>query len=341
MTVVTLFLTSLAIQGAKPSDLRIVDVKPAGLSVSVPKSWGQNAKDGTLSASLRVPIPGSKLFGKMDIGFVNDDSKDVDGFLDASKSVLTVGGNSIQRQWKVDIMTSPLALTRFSKGEVTTVRGVLFRPIRSKFMISISGPTAVFDQVEPFLLSTLESMKEIKVIQPKQAAVATERIIHISKPAGTPEKRLPFSHQVQINGKPFNIHLPTGVKVTTINENTISCSVDGLKSPVVVTAYTAEGNPPSAIFQAKAAETSKLFKGAVQRIDQTSNKHGDKQVRDFIWRNGFSEKSGAPLMTADCVTTQSLPMFLYSSYGFEGVSQAANDRKILTNFLTTIRLTEK
>jgi hypothetical protein len=109
----------------------------------------------------------------------------------------------------------------------------------------------------------------------------------------------------------------------------------------LVTAYNAEGNPPSTVFQTKAAETNKLYKGAVQRVDQTSNKHGDKQVRDFIWRTGFSEKTGAPLMTVDCVTTQSLPMFLYSSYSHEGVTQTESDRRILTKFLSTVRLTEK
>ena len=341
MTVVSILLTSLAFHGAKPNDQRVVDVKPAGLAVSVPKSWAQNPKDGTISASLKIPIPGSKIFGKMDIGYVDDESKDVDGFLEAAKNVLTVGGNTVERQWKVDIMTSPLALTRFSKGDTTTVRGVLFRPIKSKFVISVSGPTADFDKVEPFLLSTLESMREVKIIQPKRTSIAEVRKIQILKPSPGKAKKLPISQPVMIAGKTAYLQLPGGCKVAKINESTFSCSVNGLNSPVVVTAFTSEGNPPSLIFQTKAAETSKLFTGAVQRIDQTSPNHGDKQVRDFIWRTGFSEKNGAAFMTCDCVTTQAAPMFLYSFYSNSGAVPFAKDRAILAEFLTTIRLSEK
>ena len=108
MTVVSIILTSFLLQGAKSSDLRVVEVKAAGLAVSVPKAWGQNPKEGTVSASLKIPVADSKLFGKMDIGYVDDESKDVDGFLDAAKSVLTIGGNTVKRQWKVDILLDPV-----------------------------------------------------------------------------------------------------------------------------------------------------------------------------------------------------------------------------------------
>ncbi len=341
MTVVSILLTSLAFQGAKSSDLRLVDVKPAGLAVSVPKSWAQNPKDGTISASLKVPIPGSKLLGKMDIGYVDDESKDVDGFLEAAKNVLTVGGNTVERQWKVDIMTSPLALTRFSKGDTTTVRGVLFRPIKSKFVISVSGPTAEFDKVEPYLLSTLESMREVKIIKPKTPTLAVERKIQITRPSDGKMMRLPISQPVNIGGKLVFILLPGNCKVTKVGDATVSCVVSGLSSPVIISAFSSEGNPPSLVFQTKAAETSKLFKGAVQRIDQTSTNHGDKQVRDFIWRTGVSEKTGGPLMTCDCVTTQVAPMFLHSFYSNSGTIQFAKERAILGTFLNTIRLSDK
>ena len=341
MTVVSLLLTSLAFQGAKPSDLRLVEVKPAGLAVSVPKTWGQNAKDGTLSASLKVPITDSKLFGKMEIGYVVDESKDVDDFLGATKSVLTVGGNTIERQWKVDIMTSALALTRYSKNGMTTVRGVLFRPAKNKFVISISSETAQFDKVEPYLLSTLESMREVKVIQPKNPTLATEKKIHIQRVITDSEARLPLSQPVTVGGRTLFIKLPGGCKVTKTGNATISCVIPGLTSSITIVAHSSEGNPPSLVFQTKAAESNKLYKGAIQRVDQTSGDHGDKQVRDFIWRTGFSEKDGSPLMTVDCVTTQAAPIFLASFYSHGGVFQYAKDRAILASFLNTIRLNEK
>jgi hypothetical protein len=341
MTVVSILLTSLVLQGAKSGDLRPINVKPAGLSVSVPKAWGQNPIDGTLSASLKVPITDSKVFGKMEIGYVNDESKDVDEFLEATKSILITGGNAVERQWKVDIMTSPLALTRYSKAGSTTVRGVLFRASKSKFVISITSPTEFFEKVEPYLLSTLESMKEVKIVQPKKDVVAQERSVLISRDPLKPSPKLPIKQAVTVNGKALIVNLPAGVKVQAVDGSTISCSVPGLANPVLVTAFSADGNPPSLIFQTKAAESSKLFSGAVQRIDQTSANHGDKQVRDFIWRTGTSEKTGGPFMTCNCVTTQAAPMFLSSFYQYEGATQFEKDKALLTKFLTAINLTEK
>ena len=341
MTVVSILLTSLVFQGAKAGDLRPVNVKPAGLSVSVPKSWAQNPIEGSLSASLKVPIADSKLFGKMEIGYVNDESKDVDEFLEATKSILITGGNTVERQWKVDIMTSPLALTRYSKAGSTTVRGVLFRTSKSKFVISISSPTELFEKVEPYLLSTLESMKEVKVVQPKKEVVAQERNILISRDPLKPAPKLSIKQQMTVGGKTVFVNFPAGTKVQLVDGSTISCSVPGLPNPILVTTFSADGNPPSIIFQTKAAESSKLFSGAVQRVDQTSANHGDKQVRDFIWRTGTSQKSGGPLMTCNCVTTQAAPMFLSSFYQYEGPVQFMKDRALLTKFLTAINLTEK
>lgn len=341
MTVVSILLTSLVLQGAKANDQRVVDVKPAGLSVTVPKSWGQYPIEGNLSASLKLPIADSKVFGKMDIGYVNDESKDVDEFLQATKSVLTVGGNTVERQWKVDIMTSALALSRFSKGNVTTVRGVLFRPFKSKFVISISSPTELFDKVEPYLLSTLESMKEVKIVQPKQPVIAVEKKILISRESPAKGAKPSMKQPISVNGKDFVINLPANCKVVKVDGATITCSLPGLPGSVAVTAYLAEGNPPSLVYQTKAAESSKLFSGAIQRVDQTSNNHSDKQVRDFIWRTGLSEKGGAPLMTCNCVTTQGNPYFLSSVYQSEGPFNFSKDRSVLTKFLTSMTLTEK
>lgn len=341
MTVVSLLLTSIAFQGTKANDLRLVEVKPAGLAVSVPKAWAQNPKDGNLSASLKVPIAGSKLFGKMDIGYVQDESKDVDGFLDATKSVLTVGGNTIERQWKVDIMTSPLALTRFNKDGITTVRGVLFRPMKSKFVISVSAGTSDFEKVEPYLLSTLESMREVKVIQPKAPVIAEERRIAIKAEGIDKELKLPLSQAVTIGSKTAMVRLPAGCTFTKVSDSIISCTLPQLGAPIILMAYSTDGNQPSLVFQTKAAETSKLFKGAIQRIDETSNKHGDKQIRDFIWRTGIGEKDGMPIMTMNCVTTQAAPMFLTGFYVKSGSSISAKDRQVLTKFMTTVRLTEK
>lgn len=342
MTVVSVLIASLALQGAqqKPPAMRQVEVKPAGLAVAVPKSWGLNPKDSNLTASVKVPIAGSKLFGRLDIGYVIDESKDVEGFLEATKNVLTNGGNTIERQWKVDIMGSPLALTRFSKEGATTVRGVLFRPQKQKFVISISSITPEFEKVEPTLLSTLETMREIKVVQPKQPVVAVERKITITKESPGKAKKLPISADLMVGGKGLVIHLPAGCVVTKLGDTSISTTIPGTTGSVVLSAYLTEATAPSLTYQQKAAETSKLFKGAIQRVDQTVTNCPDLQVRDFIWRTGLSEKDSSPLMTTDCVITQVRSPYLHAFYSSSNKASFAKERLILTKFLTTVNITE-
>jgi hypothetical protein len=342
MTVVSVLIASLAFQGAqqKPPAMRQVEVKPAGLAVAVPKAWGLNPKDSNLTASVKVPIAGSKNLGRLDIGYVIDESKDVEGFLEATKNVLTNSGSNVERQWKVDIMGSPLALTRFSKDGATTVRGVLFREQKQKFVIAVSSVTAEFEKVEPTLLSTLETMREIKVVQPKQPVVAVERKIAITKESPGKAKKLPISANVSVGGKNLVIHLPAGSVVTKLGDTSISTTVPGTTGSVVLSAYLSEGAAPSLTYQQKAAESGKLFKGAIQRIDQTITNSPDLQIRDFIWRTGLSEKASSPLMTADCVITQARSPYLHAFYSSSTKASFAKERLVLTKFLTTVNITE-
>lgn len=341
MTVVSVLLASLAYQGNKPSDLRVVEVKPAGLAVSVPKSWAMNKKEGNVSASLRIPIPDSKNFGRMEIGYVGDESSNIEGFLEASKNVLTVGGNTVERQWKVDILDSPLALTRYSKDGATTVRGVLFRPSKSKFFISISSVTEDFAKIEPYLLSTLESMRVIKIVQPKQPVVAVDKKVLIQKEYVGSPKRLPISQPLQAGGKNVYLHFPGGTKLSKGGESSVTATVPGTENTVVFTVYASEGNPASNVYQGKAAETSKLFAGSITRIDETYPNNPDHQVRDFVWRTGFAAKNSAPLLTADCVISQVGPYFVYAFFTSSNAKEFKKERKAVTEFLRTVNLTDK
>ena len=342
MTVVSVLIASLAVQGAaKAPDMRVIEVKPAGLAVSVPKSWGTNPKEANITISLKIPIPGSKNFGRMEIGYVSDDSGNVDGFLEAAKNVLTVGGNTVERQWKVDIMDSPLALTRFSKDGATTVRGVLFRKAKAKFVITISSVTDEFPKVEPFLLSTLETMKEIKVVQPKEPVVAVERKIKIQKETVGKAQKLPVTQALVAGTKNVVMNFPSGTKVTKINDSTVSAVVPGTEASVVLTAHSSEVNSPSNVYQAKTAESSKLFTGAIQRVDETFQINPDKQIRDFVWRTGLSIKDSAPLMTSDCVITQLAPLYVYAFFTSSNAAQFKKEQKAVTDFLKTVNLIEK
>lgn len=341
MSVLPVLLISFALQGGKAPEMRVIEVKPAGLAVSVPKNWGSNPKDSNLSASLKIPIQGSKNVGRMDIGYVLDESKDIEGFQEATKSVLTVGGNTIEKQWKVDVLDSQLALTRFSKNGSTTIRGVLFRPSKSKFVISVSSVTEDFSKVEPYLLSTMETLKEIKVVEPKKPNVAVEKKIVIPKDPPAPAPKLPISQQIVAGGKTLYFHFPAGTKVSKDSTSIVTAVVPGTSLAVTLTAYSSDGNPPSLIYQTKAAESAKLFSGGVNRIDKDYSNNGDKQVRDMIWRTGVAAKDSSPLMTCDCVTTQANSFYIHAFFTSTNGAQFEKERKLVTEFLLGANLTDK
>ena len=341
MTVLSVLIASFALQGTKPSDMRAIDVKPAGVSVSVPKSWQLNPKDTNFVASYKIPIAGSKNFGRMDLSYSLDESKDVDGFLSASKNILVSGGNTVERQWKVDIMDAPLALTRYSKAGTTTVRGILFKAEKAKFVIAVSSSSEDFDKVEPFLLSTLETLKPIKVVQAKQPVVATEKTIKISRQYAGSVVKLPIAQPVTVGSKGLYVHFPAGTKVSKSSDGTLSVARPELKGTITLVPYSSEGNSPSIVYQTKTAESCKLFKGAIERIDESLQNNPDKQNRDFVWRTGTSEKSSSPLMTVDCVITQVNPFFLYAYYSSNDAPIFKHEKNVIRQFLTRVTITDK
>lgn len=342
MTVASLlFVASLSAVQKQP-EMRAVDVKAAGLSVSVPKAWAALKKDSMYLASFKIPIANSKNSGRIDIGSVDSDNRDVEGFLEASKSVLMNGGNTVERQWKVDIMDSPLALTRYTRAGMTTVRGVLFRPAKTKLVLSISSNNEDFASVEPVLMSTLETLKVIRVVEPKvKNAVPEEKKLELSPRPGRAAQQLPVAFPVTLGAKRAFFHFPAGTKTKKVGEDGVAATIPGTEITVNLVAYSSDASTPSLIYQTKAADTANLFKGSIYRLDQSSNNNADKQNRDFIWRTGVDAKSGAPLFSCDVVITQAAPIFVYGSFRTNEENASKKYQKAIANFLLAMNLTDK
>ncbi|MBS1728365.1 MAG: hypothetical protein JST51_16725 [Armatimonadetes bacterium] len=342
MTVVPILLASLTLQGAqKAPDYRVVEVKQCGLSVSVPKSWVANPKDSNLVASFKIPIPGSKNEGRMDLAYSSDQSTDVDGFLAATKQILITGGNTVEKQWKLDLMNSTMALTRFSKGGSTTVRGILFREDKSKFVLSVSSISGEFDKVEPYMQSTLETLREIKVTPAKKPAVAVEKKIAIVRPSPGKPAPLPVKEDLMAGTTATVLNLPAGSKVSKLSDSAASVTIPGINGSIIFTAYDTGGNPPSLIFQTKAAESAKLFTGSIYRIDKTFQHNPDKQMRDMVWRTGVSAKDSSPLLSCDCVVTQVGTIYLHAFYSSSTKADFTKAQAIVTKYLLQADLTQK
>lgn len=342
MFTTAILLASVFQQTQRPPAMRVVEVKAAGLSVSIPKDWRANKRDASMVGSFKVPIPNSKDTGTLEIGYVVNDSVDVGAFQSAAKSVMEVGGNLVERQWAVDIMGSPIALTRYSKDNSTSVRGVYFRATKAKLVINLSSQTKDFGAVEPVLFRVLETLREVKMEAPKPTASAepVDRQIPImrSLPGSVHNHaiHLPLA-QGEAKG---TLDLPRGIVSTKLTDNSYSLDVPGVAGPVVVTAHDASGNPPSLRFQLKAAESSEMFEGSIERNDETSMLLQDKQIRDYIWRIG-TKKGGGKLMTMDCVITQEKPMYLHVFFTSSQPEAFSRSRSTLRKFLDSITLTVK
>jgi hypothetical protein len=325
---------------AQTEPMRKVEIKSAGLILEIPKAWKLNPKDSNLSISARVPIKDSKVVGKLDVGYVIDESTDPEGFLIAQKDILTRSGSSIERQWTVDALGSPFVFTKSKKENETTIRGVFFRKTKSKMVLLLSSPSDVFASVEPQLTRVLSTMRETEVKEAAKPAVPTERKIEIAEQFPGTIVATPVQHPILISGSTYMLRLPKGSVATKLGEGSASVTFPGLSQPVIIDCYTQKITPLTKSFAEKPAATAKLFKGAVNRIDRLVPVRKDMQQRQYVWRFGLSH-NGEDLMTCDVLIAQLNPQYMFASYVQTKKAVFKSEEKVFTNFINSIRLDEK
>jgi hypothetical protein len=325
---------------AQTEPMRKVDIKPAGLTLEIPKVWKLNPKDSNLAISARVPVKDSKVVGKLDIGYVIDETTDAAGFLAAQKDILTRSGSTVERQWTVDALGAPFVFTKSKKDNETTVRGVFFRKTKSKLVLLMSSPSDVFESIEPQLTRVLSTMKETAVKESAKPTVPTERKIEISEQFPGNIVATPVSHPVTISGSSYILRLPKGCVATKLGDGSATVTVPGLSQAVIVDCYTQKITPLTKSFAEKPAATAKLFKGAVTRIDRLVPVRKDMQQRQYVWRYGFAV-AGGDLMTCDVLIAQLNPQYMFASYVQRNKALFKSEEKIFTTFINSIRLDEK
>ena len=325
---------------AQTEPMRKVDVKSAGLILEIPKIWKLNPKDSNLAISARVPVKDSKVVGKLDIGYVIDESKDPDGFLVSQKDILTRSGSTVERQWTVEALGAPFVFTKSKKENETTIRGVFFRKTKSKMVLLLSSPSDVFASVEPQLTAVLSTMKETEVKEASKPTVPTERKIEIAEQFPGTIVATPVQHPIVISGSGYILRLPKGSVPARLGEGSASVTVPGLSQPVIIDCYTQKITPLTKSFAEKPAATAKMFMGAVNRIDRLVPVRKDMQQRQYVWRFGLSLK-GEDLMTCDVLIAQLNPQYMFASYVQTKKAVFKIEEKVFTNFINSIRLDEK
>lgn len=320
--------------------MRKVEVKSAGLTLEIPKAWKLNPKDSNLVISTRVPIKDSKVVGKLDVGYVIDESSDADGFLAAQKDILTRSGSTVERQWTVEALGAPFVFTKSKKENETTIRGVYFRKTKSKMVLMLSSSSDVFSSVEPQLTTVLSTMKETEVKEAAKPKIPTERKIEIAEQFPGDVVPTPVTHPILISGSNYVLRLPKGCVPAKLGESSASVTVPGLSQSVIIDCYTQKITPLTKSFAEKPAETAKLFKGAVTRIDRLVPVRKDLQQRQYVWRYGLSQK-GEDLMTCDVLIAQLNPQYMFASYVQSNKALFKSEEKAFTKFINSIRLDEK
>ncbi len=325
---------------AQTEPMRKVEIKPAGLTLEIPKIWKLNPKDSNLAISARVPIKDSKVVGKLDLGYVIDESTDTDGFLAAQKDILTRSGSTVERQWTVEALGSPFIFTKSKKENETTIRGVFFRKTKSKMVLLLSSPSDVFASIEPQLTTVLSTMKETAIKEAARPTVPTERKIEIAEQFPGSIVPTPVQHPILISGSNYLLRLPKGCIAAKLGESSASVTVPGLSQSVIIDCYTQKITPLTKTFSEKPAATAKLFRGAVNRVDRLVPVRKDMQQRQYVWRYGTSQ-NGGDLMTCDVLVAQLNPQYMFASYVQSNKTVFKAEEKAFTTFINSIRLDEK
>lgn len=340
MSLIPALIIALAAQNAapKPIPMRKVEVKPAGLSLEIPKAWKLNPKEANTAISARVPIEGSKVVGRLEAGYVLIDGTDSDAYSRAQTELLTGSGFKVDRQWTVDVMGKPFVFTKSSKDNETIVRGVFFREIESKLFVKLSAPSDVFEKVEPVLANVLSTLKDIKVVAAKKDVVPQEKQIPITPNYPGKLTKLPVKHPVLVNGTNLFLLMPRGGVPERLSDTSVSVTVPGLALPVFVDVLTVKDSDIAKVFFTKPAETLKLFKGSVQRIDRLDKPRVDMQQRRWIIRKGASAKTGKDMMMIDGMVAGAAEEYLYLSFQSNDPARFAAEEKTLINFANSIKL---
>ena len=235
-------------------------------------------------------------------------------------------------------MGKPFVFTKSSKDNETIVRGVFFREIESKLFVKLSAPSDVFEKVEPVLANVLSTLKDIKVVAAKRDVVPQEKQIPITPNYPGKLTKLPVKHPVLVNGTNLFLLMPKGVVPERLSDTSVSVTVPGLALPVFVDVLTVKDSDIAKVFFTKPAETLKLFKGSVQRIDRLDKPRVDMQQRRWIIRKGASAKTGKDMMMIDGMVAGAAEEYLYLSFQSNDPARFAAEEKALINFANSIKL---
>jgi hypothetical protein len=320
---------------------RQVQVKSAGIELSVPKIWLQNRKESNVVASFKLPIEGSKTSGRLEIGYVIDGSTDVDGFQSAQRELQTQLGNTVERQWKSDVLNAPFAFTKFKKDGEVVVRGVFFRSTEAKLTILLAAAPEQFDKVEPALQKVLESIRDIPIVEEKRAKIAVPKVYQLA-PEGFPvSRKRQLAQPVTMNGEQFELLLPKSSKVGKLGESSFTVALPGLTGSTIFSCYQLTNRSTSELLIDKVNESLGLFEGSVKRVDNFRRMTLGENQRFIIVREGKSAKDGKPLLSVDSVLVGVDGGIIHAFYLSNNEKSFAKEIRALKESLEITRIFQK
>ena len=319
--------------------LKKIEVKPAGVSVSVPKSWKSYPADGTYTASLKVPGKDPKVEGRYDIGYVSDDLNDVEGFQTGVAGTLATRGDKLIEQYVSEVLGGNFAFSKYSKGDRTSVRGVLFRPTKQKLVVLFSAPTTDFDALFPSFQDTLQTLSDIKVVEAKPVNAPPEpKLIRLEPNLRGRSVSLPVKVPISIAGKGYQIELPRGATSQKLSEDSFSIVAPGVNGSIVVNTGKFSGTvePIGEVLSILGKNTS-LFEGGIERVNDF-DMYSDQFQRFFSFRRGVAVKSKQPLGTIECLIAGKSEAYMHCNYLVKDMKNFEIEKKLLVEFMSVVRI---
>lgn len=313
-----------------PKHKRKVEVKPAGIAILVPKQWRTYSDNGGYQISFRVPTGKPKIEGRYDIGFVLDESSDVEQFQIAVKKTAEARGDQNIEQYQSEVMGGQFAFTKFVRENRTTLRGVLFRSTKQKLVTVLNAPSEDFEVVEAEFRKTLESLAEIKVVEAKLPTVPVEKKIALTANYTPSKIPVPVKVKVNVRGLDYVLRIPENSTVTKLSDNSYSMSRKDLIGSIVInlTPYEVGKDDPIVILFRRMSENMKLFKGGIRRVDR-DERFADGSYRHFVTRSGNDASTSRPLTVLECLYLNSevpIVMDVYSPINDPKLVRSAEEK---------------
>lgn len=324
----------------------------AGIQFSYPASWKITKKERD-RVYMAIPIAGSTETATLQV-IHTDFHADKEIWQKVQEDVNKQMNRDIVRQWEQDILGVPMLFTRINYVDHGVARsaltGLYYTRTPQKLLIRIDCREADYDNIVFLFSQTLETIKtldgsalmaddpnvKLSTTSPKAEPVPEPPKVLFGNNPG-PKVEIPNQKaELTVSERKVNLMFPTGWKLETAADGTVTLQSDELSAPITVTLFTTlDSDPPLKTLFKASSESLKLYTKVDMREDTNPTANRASAMIATTWRNG--KTSSGDLATFES-TGQSGELYFLLTFKTDKTASIKSDRRLLQDLVSRMTI---